>query len=839
MPGEGELAALFARRMERGPLLPPTAAPPPKPKSELAALFARRMEGGPLLPPITAPPPSSKSELAAVLERRAAGGSIPAPSPVPPQAEGNAPGRIVSLSSPPAIPTRKTISTPPRTPVASPLPRESTRDTPVEEPVRIVSTAENEELRAKFDERNLEAGIPTPALLANVRNNLKKPGSATATSVKSSSLPAFSHHDENSPPCPVYQLVKRTSFPKAQVEGEQKSHKSHPHPTNSAASMIDVTVKEKAESPVSKPCSSSDVDMPLDEKAPSEPSDNNKTNSFARDRSNSDSQHSLSARRRRIVASRSSADSAASGTYTSDLNNSSIATSASDRREKMIAKVRASQSSVTDDCKNISNQSQQNDGADSPVDVFIVSPKRDEFEVLFAEHDFKETSFIGTFPNEANSWDSISKEIHILNDAQLNESNITAGSPGASTATLPTNNVEPRVKNTSSMRQPIHSATENGKINWTTPEKTRIQNASTPKIRGNGSHRRENYYNKEAGGSKKLQSFQLSQHHKSMPSFREQRGKETEDENLPGEQMSIPHNFAPPYQFRQSPSQLSQMSGITTPSCFPQESIYFAPSSAPSNLHMQLPMLFGSPIPESCSASSSFVDPGNNMGSGNIGGPGAGLSAFSSGMEVENRRLRELLGIMTQKLEEKDAIVSQLMKRIGDLEAMNSNTARPALVNCSLSMDQSPRLTSLSVSSDLLSPGARSAGNTSDPYTVKSLSTLVKSTSSVNSESACLAEPSLYYHSPQQPCDSFAQASPQQLANYGLQNSASKKSTPSPSIATTISTASITTAKSSESGTPIRSNIRSKAASGARRRSSLRRNGSGTSRLSDERKFVC
>jgi hypothetical protein len=678
----------------------------------------------------------------------------------------------------------------------------------VVEPVRIASTVDNEELKAKFEERNLEVGIPTPALLVNLRNNLRKPGSTTAAkSVKSSPSLAFSQHDEKSPPLPAYPLVKRYSFPKAEDGGEEKSHE-HKNSRSSSSSVIDVTAKEKAVPQASNQLPSSDVDMPLDEKAVSVTADDTKNISVARDRSNSDSQHSFNARRRRMVASRSSAISAASSTCSSDLITSPMATSA---RDRLIAKVRASHCSTAGDNKSSSKQSKQNDGVDQPADLLIVSPKKDEFEVLFAGHDF-----VTPQDDSTKSWDSISKEINVFNDA-LNKANISGISPGASTVTLPTNNAQPRVNDVSSMsKSVVHSATGSGEIN-VTPEKSRIQNASTPKIRGNGSHRREIYDEKEASGPNKLQSLQekrLSHHHNSMASFQEQSDMET-GEDLPGEQQStppIPPNLAP-YHFRQSPSQMSQMSGITTPSCFPQESLFFAPSSAPSNL--QQPVLFGSPIPESYSANSSVVDSGiNNMGSGIFGGTGAGLSAFSSGMEVENRRLRELLGSMTQKLEEKDAIVSQLMKRIGDLEAMISSSARSALANRSFSTDQSPRLsyhTALSVSSDLLSPGARSPGS----------------------------EPSLFHRSSQQPPDNVEQASPEQLANHRPRSSASKKKTPSPSIATTSSTASVSTTISSESGTPTRSNIRPKAASGASRRSSHRRIGNATSRMSDERKFVC
>ena len=900
---------------------------------ELAALFARRMEGDLLPPPAAVIPPTPKTELAAALERRA-GVSIPAPSAAPPQAVGNAPGRLLPKSSPPPTPDRPPLTTPPKTPLEH-KPSESAP------PVRVASTAENEELKAIFEERNLEVGIPTPAFLVNVRANLKKPGSATARSVgdrsgiaptassdakhdeksstllafpkhdvKSPSLPAFPKHDEKlSSAPPAFPIVKRNSFPTAQVGGIQTSHKIHNRTTHSSSSVIDSTVEEKATSPASVEAtgdasnhtktdsivldqannsshkaqvrnshhnhhrSSSNFDLPIDEKAASEAASDSGKTSIARARANSDTQQTLNARRKRLVASRTSAVSVASST--SDLNNNNInetagnphASSEKFRKEKFLAKVRASQSAGDNKItNNTSKPGELNVGDHESIDYLIVSPKRDEFEVLFADHDFGGTSFFLASPtNSMESRDSITKEMREFYDGGFN------GAAG-SAASMHTNNAQPRVKITTTGNS-SNLATENDKIvrinatsnssnssNGTdkvydTPEKSRMHNASTPKIRGNGSYRRVGHDDTGAGGEstpKKLQSFskkRLPQHHSSMPSFQDQHHMETED------YLSTPNTFVTPYPFRQSPSQLSQMSGITTPSCFPQESSLFAPSSAPSFLHLHQPIL-GGPIPESCSANSSVVDPGSNMGSGIIGGYGAGLSALSLGMEAENQHLRELIGSMTQKLEEKDAIISQLMKRIVDLETMNGSAARGAALANTYSVDQSPRgghQTTSSVSSGLLSAKSRSTGFTADPYSMNSLwdqsvrrdlivgisqsATADKSTSSVNSESACLAGPSSYHHSPQQPPNNIIQSSPEQQANQRQRSSAGKKTTPSTITNSTSSTASVTTANSSKSGTPTRSNMSSRS-SDARRRSAHRRN-SGTGKMNDERKFVC
>ena len=215
------------------------------------------------------------------------------------------------------------------------------------------------------------------------------------------------------------------------------------------------------------------MDVPVDEKYTSEATDDTEKNteatdaaeknSITRDRANSDSQQALNARRRRMVASRSSAVSVTSST--SDLNNNNInetvaanlqASSARYRRERLLAKVRASQISSADDNKNAWKQRQQNDCAnDSPADLLVISPKRDEFEVLFPDHDFGETAFIGESSNYAmESRDFIANEMH------------DALSAGESAVTLPTNNAQLRVKisTTSNSR---NSATVNDKINVT------------------------------------------------------------------------------------------------------------------------------------------------------------------------------------------------------------------------------------------------------------------------------------------------------------------------------------------------------------------------------------
>ena len=56
------------------------------------------------------------------------------------------------------------------------------------------------------------------------------------------------------------------------------------------------------------------------------------------------------------------------------------------------------------------------------------------------------------------------------------------------------------------------------------------------------------------------------------------------------------------------------------------------------------------------------------------GTKGDSSSAIFWGMEAENRRLRDQLGSVQKRLGEKDSIISQLMKRIGDLESKHTGS---------------------------------------------------------------------------------------------------------------------------------------------------------------------
>ena len=700
---------------------------------ELAALFARRMEGDPLAhpPPAAAAAAAAvpKSELAMVLERRTGG--------APPQVTRNngVPGFF--QASKPLSPdsTRPPLATPPRTLL------------PVEEPVRIASIAENEEVKAIFDERNLEVGIPTPAFLINVRANLKKPGST--------------------PP------VVKSQGP--------------PTPNNT---------------PINTTCKTLNLDALSVSSDTSTPVDRSKC-----EVSQLAGQLALNARRRRMVAARSSTSSVSSNisdqkalSIVTDVNNNDVnevavssptkttsprtAMSEKARRGKLLSKVRASQIASN----NASSKPQLH--ASDGFKTQIHSPKSDEYEVLFANYDFGDNDDINSqtlVPMDESPMIPQQKHKSLITIADGSSS--TVGSGTGSTVTVPTNNETRPSSSISNLAYDKRNAT---------PEKStmKIHNASTPKTRG--SLRREIYQSPGKNSPKQR-----------LPSMQEHQHMESEDSLVEPPQLSLtPHSF-PAYPMRQSPSQLSQMSGITTPSCFPQDLIaQSGGSGGTSFIHLQQPMLIGGPIPESCSRSSSVDEGVLNVCGGDIvgSGPGMGMSAFSSGVDTENRRLRDQLGKLTQRLDEKDAIISQLMKRIGDLELMSYSAARGtalAYQSNSTTINQSPRGGAQSYSS---------SGQLSVPAT-SITARMARSTSSLETESANLSMP--------KPALDSIDLEPSHP--HKNQRGNVKSSPLTTHTSHTSSTASVTTTGSSRSKNSRRSRDHRRSLSVA----------------SDERKFVC
>lgn len=753
---------------------------------------------------------------------------------------------------------------------------------PTVEPVHATTPVRNEELKAIFEERNLEAGIPTPSFLVNARKNLKKPGSKeppprspASGTISKSDLPNPTKHTSacssdnaiSSDGMAASLALEGASSASGGCVGDGVASSSAKRNCSARANSDIVARRNRINASRSSTSSvSSHVSNSSEHGGPdvtiavssfsgdiSESATSNSKNSIVR--ANSDSgynQETIAARRSRINASRTSISSTSSNV--SQPSNKSNTDGPPDegeikkpspaqmRRQIMVAKIRTSRSNPSSGSDSKQQQQEINDTDSAIPRTAIISPKRDEFEVLFADDDF-------VSPGDA-SMDSIVKEMHDMHESLLNGSYSTA----ASTATMPTNNVHRHFL--------VVDDAVIDHANPNTPEKSRIHNASTPKIRGNGNYKRENYDahdvgrsaivgaipnarqlssrgSSEAGGNVRRQ-LQSSPSHpspirrNSLPLNQEQMQAESE-ETLPYElpQKLTPHRTTNPhdqlpqaYPFRHSPSQMSQMSAITTPSCFPQE--YFVPVSAPQRMFgdLQQPMLMN----ETVSAKGSPIGMENKPGValGAIG-PSERLSAFSSRLEVENQRQREQLSAMARKLEEKDAIISQLMKRISDLESKNASSTRGPTLEYHVNTEG--LATPSSISAMPHSSGARSNGSAGDPFAMSPVwehsQQVPQWSNSGDTESAYLSMSSPQ-HSQQQPS---IQKQP------SLQQQAQQRRGRSSLSAATSSTASVTTSNSSKSGR--RSTPRSKSVSDSSRQSRKGEVGSGKNKKNDDRKFVC
>lgn len=400
----------------------------------------------------------------------------------------------------------------------SPSSSSSPSPSPTRDPVHVTTPMRNDELKAVFEERNLEAGIPTPAFLVNARKNLKKPGSKhvpqspTQTGGEKSDHPipdstpaSFSDNlvtsEETTTPLTMDGASSSSAGEVGSIRGIAITKKNNSVRANSeiVTRRSRINASRSSTSSVSSHTSNSTDNVgPAVTTVVSSLSGGDMSvgvNDSIKNRvvrANSDSGYthdSLAARRSRINASRTSISSVASNA--SNPSNKSNTDETADgrlkksspaqmRRHIMAAKIRTSRSTAAGGNENASRQQQQQQqqqnycDADSAIPrTSIISPKRDEFEVLFADDDF-------VSPGD-ESMDSIVKEMNDMHESLLNGSYSTAGN----TVTMPTNNVHRRLMIDNAM-------VDNTNANIT-PEKSRIHNASTPKIRGNGNYKRENY----------------------------------------------------------------------------------------------------------------------------------------------------------------------------------------------------------------------------------------------------------------------------------------------------------------------------------------------------------
>jgi len=728
----------------------------------------------------------ASGELAALFAKRGIGDDDETDSNNEEAACNEAKGEITIPSTTAGLPPRSSttdISSSTMQPPTAAAEEVDTPSQPINEegPIKITNLIHNAEVKAVFDERNLEAGIPTPSFLADMRKNLKKPGEkrSSTTPTPQSKVGGGGYSSDSD----AMKKKKDTSDDNVDKKGKSgntnyNSDSEIKTALSSSSNLLSKSLKKQPTASTSASTCSSDNEVPMDEE---------KITATAK-------HGTLAARRSRMVASRTAMSSSASST-TSDPNSKPPPKKSPSqaRKERLLARIRASNASTS------GNKSVESNEVFDASKTSIISPKSDEFEVCFADDNMPPThNPYLTSDTKNESIDSIGNE--------LNESY-------GSAATLPTNNIQSKVK--ISMTKSNRSCT---------PEKSRLQNAATPKIRGNSNFAR--YEDKEekvnegttttglitSQSSSQPQTSPIKQNPSptKLSSFQEQQQQQQLETDYVASTPRRAINEL--YPMRQSPSQLSQMSGLTTPSCFPQE--LTAPLGGHS--HLQQPMLIGGPIHEAASFKSDQLD--------NVVGVGGGSSAFSPGVEAENRRLREQVGTMAQKLEEKDAIISQLMKRIADLE-MNNSAARGAAqaqhVNTTFVMDQgrSPSNVSSHVSSSLWDQSQLQGSTTRSQTSGSAFHQPVRKNnsdvrSSVDSTSACLSMPS---QSPSIKSTSLQKKSKQRGRSSG---------------GSTPSTASVTTTNSSKSGKRTTTRSRSK---------SSRTGGSQKSKKKDddERKFVC
>ncbi|KAL7466471.1 hypothetical protein ACHAXS_006774 [Conticribra weissflogii] len=474
----------------------------------------------------------------------------------------------------------------------------------------------------KHDEGE-EDGVPTPAFLLNARKNLKPTNtsfSGTTTPLKKSTTEANTSLKKSG------EIVSSNNVGIGKVQVIEKSRQGQGKNDVCATAKTNESTQFQDHAP-------------RDELKNYEESDSTAT---------TESENVVTANRSRQSASKidepSRKLSPTTDTSSETKLNNTEKTPSYLRREKLLAKVMSQRGTAALsprpnrqlDCGNDKSRgkesSKKGDGIipHHAVKITVTSPKVDEVEMLFAETNLK---------GESISVDSISNEMK----------GSLAGTSSSST-TLPTSNL------------PLH---DNNNV---TPEKEqmsqnhRLQLASTPKIRGNFQHRREHF--NESEGGRDQPTVRLSPRTQSLKTSPRIDEQQAQYQFQTGNEKPNIHNT---YSINdRAPSTISQLSGLSTPSCFPPD--------VPS--HLQQPILGLMGGGGIISSSPSFGNTSTNSAFNGVPSTpssalqvGVAKSAFSPGVESENRRLRDQLASMQQKLDEKDAIISQLMKRISNLEA--------------------------------------------------------------------------------------------------------------------------------------------------------------------------
>lgn len=607
-----------------------------------------------------------------------------------------------------------------------------------------VSSSPSKSTHKQWDQANLEAGIPTPSFLMEMRKNLKSRNADDDFVQVAGEAKAVSHKEEIKSTVP--NNVKNAVDLAMAVE--QDSIATTNQDVVNESNFIgggNVHVKPKVNphsdgTNLKNGSSSSTSSVSVNPKTTPTPTAAKPTLASPR--------HSdLAARRSRLV----SRTSASNATYSSNSSihtspnkkeppspgakseASSYSTKSTQRRERILAKVRANATGSS--LKNAMTVNTKENRVSSPAlskKIKVKSPPHaEEVEMLLAyegsvsggassekdETDFGEIPMIRK--DSTLTVDSISREVH--------QNSRYSSSLATSQKNQETANTEGGGK-----RKSIGNTPQKGPLT----QQERLHMASTPKIRGNYQYRRDDFEEKEKNeGSvtKKKEeeakpptvSQSIQDQGTMAPSASLDQGSGTPNtrrRSISSSSYNVSPTYNPSPQSQpkylshpaddkllndvyplneRAPSTISAISGISIPSCFPPESSFGhlqQPVLGPTNgggalnsNHSWNGALFSNAaIQESTSFNSgNSAMSGRNLQSGRnssssssnrnypISSPlghsnGIGKSAFLPGVENENRRLREQIGAMQKKLEEKDAIISQLMKRIGDLESTSA-----------------------------------------------------------------------------------------------------------------------------------------------------------------------
>ena len=569
MAGGGELAAVFQARRVTKKVEEETAAS----SGELAAVFQARKkigddDDGNNISSMTSPRSSSVGGGGALPTTPVSPSSVALPS-TPKSNGGGGGGGSGAKNNKYQLPS-----------LSSPM-----------SPDISASATRNKALTAKFESRDLEAGIPTPGFLQDVRKNLKKPGE------------------------------KKVVAPSQSVTSGSSTA-----PTESKSSKIK-TFQEQRDEGEGMPSSSSSSKA-----------------SSGREQSHQDL---MAARRSRMVATRSTKSAAAAAATapvdSEPVNNSSIssgdnqdvsksAPTTPSRKDKLRARVRANHLKTLTPVQSKLDPDELSVGK-----VYISSPTNDEFELSFFETnhpspipelndggghgDQRQKLMQQHFELRSESIDSVYKDLHTTstgstiktgNNSSANNSSAVSGVGGVG----------------------------GGVADSTTA--FREHNASTPKISGS-QHSRYDDEEEEVYD----ETFAMVD-----PTNRARPGGLHHRETSMGSVDE--YNLSQPFAVTRSPSQGSQLSAITTPSCFPQDNISFPAFGI--NGH-------GRSMSNNWTHEKPILEINESFGHSASG---------STGKHSGNDEMREQMMEFKKKLEEKDAIISQLMKRISDLEQGNS-----------------------------------------------------------------------------------------------------------------------------------------------------------------------